>query len=54
MYWAASLAHDALLYATMTAASIVFLAAGLDEGLPSLNVSNLLYMENPHSYKKFQ
>ena len=29
-------------------------AAGLDEGLPSLNVSNLLYMENPYSYKKFQ
>ena len=28
--------------------------AGLDEGLRSLNVSNLLSMANPHSYKKFQ
>jgi hypothetical protein len=31
-----------------------FLAACLDEGLLSLNLSNLLYMENPYSYKKFQ
>jgi len=28
--------------------------AGLDEGLPALSRSNLLYMENPYSYKKFQ
>jgi hypothetical protein len=28
--------------------------AGLDEGLLSLSLSNLLYMENPYSYKKFQ
>ena len=27
---------------------------GLDEGLLSLNLSNLLYMENPYSYKKWQ
>jgi hypothetical protein len=26
----------------------------LDEGLLSLSLSNLLYMENPSSYKKFQ
>jgi beta-glucosidase-like glycosyl hydrolase len=26
--------------------------AGLDEGLRSLNLSNLLYIENPYSYKK--
>ena len=29
-------------------------AAGLDEGLLSLSLSNLLYMENPHSHKKCQ
>jgi hypothetical protein len=29
-------------------------AAGLDKGLLSLSLSNLLYMENPYSYKKFQ
>jgi hypothetical protein len=28
--------------------------AGLDEGVPSLSLPNLLCMENPHSYKKFQ
>jgi hypothetical protein len=28
--------------------------AGLDEGLLSLSLSNLLYMENPYSYKKCQ
>ena len=28
--------------------------AGLDEGLPSLTLSNLLCVENPYSYKKFQ
>ena len=28
--------------------------AGLDEGFLSLTLFNLLYMENPHSYKKFQ
>jgi hypothetical protein len=28
--------------------------AGLDEGLLSLSLSNLLYMDNPYSYKKFQ
>jgi hypothetical protein len=27
---------------------------GLDEGLPSLNLANLLYTENPYSYKKCQ
>jgi hypothetical protein len=27
-------------------------AAGLDEGLLSLTLSNLLYMENPYSHKK--
>ena len=29
-------------------------AAGLDEGLLSLSLSNLLYMDNPYSYKKCQ
>ena len=29
-------------------------AAGLDEGLLSLTLSNLLYMENPYGYKKCQ
>ena len=29
-------------------------AAVLDEGLLSLSLSNLLYMENPYSYKKCQ
>ena len=29
-------------------------AAGLDEGLLSFSRSDLLYMENPYSYKKFQ
>jgi hypothetical protein len=29
-------------------------AAGLDEGLLPLTLSNLLYMENPYSYKKCQ
>jgi calcium-dependent protein kinase len=28
--------------------------AGLDEGLLSLPLPNLLYMENPYSYRKFQ
>ena len=28
--------------------------AGLDEGLLSLSLSNLLYMENPYSYNKCQ
>jgi hypothetical protein len=28
--------------------------AGVDEGLPSLSLSNLLYMENPYSYRKCQ
>ena len=28
--------------------------AGLDEGRLSLSLSNLLYMENPYSYKKYQ
>ena len=28
--------------------------AGLDEGLLPLSPSNLLYIENPYSYKKFQ
>jgi hypothetical protein len=28
--------------------------AGLDEGLLSLSLSNLLYMESPYSYKKCQ
>jgi hypothetical protein len=28
--------------------------AGLDEGLLPLSPSNLLYMENPYSYKKCQ
>jgi hypothetical protein len=28
-------------------------AASLDEGLLSLSLSNLLYMENPYSYKRF-
>jgi hypothetical protein len=28
--------------------------AGLDEGLLQFSLSNLLYMENPYSYKKFQ
>jgi hypothetical protein len=27
---------------------------GLDEGLPSLSLSNLLYTENPYSHRKFQ
>ena len=30
------------------------LPAGLDEGLLSLSLSTLLYVENPYSYKKFQ
>ena len=30
------------------------LAAGLDEGLLSLRLSNLLYVENFYSYKKCQ
>ena len=29
-------------------------SAGLDEGLLSFSRSDLLYMENPYSYKKFQ
>ena len=29
-------------------------AAGLDEGLLSLPLSDLLYTENPYSYKKCQ
>ena len=29
-------------------------AAGLDEGLLSLSLPNLLYVENPCSYKKCQ
>jgi hypothetical protein len=29
-------------------------AAGLDEGLLSLSLHILVYMENPYSYKKFQ
>jgi hypothetical protein len=29
-------------------------AAGLDEGLLSFSLSNLLYMDNPYSYKKCQ
>jgi CRP-like cAMP-binding protein len=29
-------------------------AAGLDEGLLSLSLSNLLSMDNPYSYKKCQ
>ena len=28
--------------------------AGLDEGILTLSLSNLLYMENPNSYKKWQ
>jgi hypothetical protein len=28
--------------------------AGLDEGLLQFSLSNLLYMENPYMYKKFQ
>jgi hypothetical protein len=28
--------------------------AALDEGLPSLTLPNLLYMENPYSHKKCQ
>ena len=28
--------------------------AGLDEGLPSLSVSHLVYTENPYRYNKFQ
>ena len=30
------------------------LMLGLDEGLLSLTLSNLLYMENPYSHTKFQ
>ena len=29
-------------------------SAGLDEGLLQFSLSNLLYMENPYSYKKYQ
>jgi hypothetical protein len=29
-------------------------AAGLDEGMSSFSLSNLLYMENPYSYKKYR
>ena len=32
----------------------MMMKAGLDEALLSLNLSNLLYMENPYSYKKYQ
>jgi hypothetical protein len=28
--------------------------AGLDEGLPSFSLSNIVYTENPHGYKKYQ
>jgi hypothetical protein len=28
--------------------------AGLDEGLPSLSISHLVYTENPHDYNKRQ
>ena len=30
------------------------LLASLDEGLLSLSLSNILYIENPYSYKKFK
>jgi hypothetical protein len=30
------------------------MAAGLDEGLLPFSLPNLLYMENPYSYKKCQ
>ena len=33
---------------------VVAVPAGLDEGLLSLSLSNLLYMENPYGYKKCQ
>ena len=36
------------------AAPTLFVRAGLDEGLLSVSLSNLLYMENPYSYKKCQ
>ena len=29
-------------------------AAGFDEGLLPLTLSNLLYMKNPHSYRRCQ
>ena len=33
---------------------MALLVAGLDEGLSSFSLSNLLYMENPYSYKKYR
>ena len=33
---------------------LVALPAGLDEGILSSSFPNLLYMENPYSYKKCQ
>ena len=35
-------------------AAAAALEAGLDEGLLSLSLPNLLCMENPYSYKTFQ
>ena len=40
--------------AALAEAQLAAAAAGLDEGLLSLSLSNLLYMENPYNYKKFQ
>jgi hypothetical protein len=41
-------------HATYLAAEAGVDPAGLDEGLLSLPLSNLLYMENPYSFKKYQ
>ena len=39
---------------SVTRRSAASAAAGLDEGLPSFSLTNLVYTENPHGYKKCQ
>ena len=46
-------ADDCVVTGVRTAAARTA-AAGLDEGLRSLSLPNLLYMKNPYSYKKCQ
>ena len=46
--------YDFVIEAAVNHKAIPNSQAGLDEGLLSLSLSNLLYMENPYSYKKFQ
>ena len=43
-----------LSYFFSPAAAFGVVAAGLDEGLPSFSLPNLIDMENPYSHKKSQ